>query len=73
MSVNVEAVRRNVEQHAELVNRLRREIARVIVGQQYMIDRLLTGILANGHVLIEGVPGLAKTTRRNHPRPVHGL
>jgi len=62
MTVNVEAVRRSVEQHAELVTRLRREISRVIVGQQYMIDRLLTGILANGHVLIEGVPGLAKTT-----------
>ncbi len=62
MTVNVEAVRRSVEQHAELVNTLRREISRVIVGQQYMIDRLLTGILANGHVLIEGVPGLAKTT-----------
>ncbi len=62
MTVNVESVRRNVEQHAELVNQLRREISRVIVGQQYMIDRLLTGILANGHVLIEGVPGLAKTT-----------
>ncbi len=62
MTVNVEAVRRSVEQHAELVNRLRQEISRVIVGQQYMIDRLLVGILANGHVLIEGVPGLAKTT-----------
>ncbi|HDP34924.1 MAG TPA: MoxR family ATPase [Candidatus Hydrogenedentes bacterium] len=62
MTVNVEAVRRSVEQHADLVNRLRGEIARVIVGQQYMVDRLLVGILANGHVLIEGVPGLAKTT-----------
>jgi MoxR-like ATPase len=37
-------------------------MARVIVGQQYMVDRLLVGLLANGHVLIEGVPGLAKTT-----------
>ncbi len=62
MTVNVEAVRRNVEQHAQLVNQLRQEISRVIVGQQYMIDRLLIGMLANGHVLIEGVPGLAKTT-----------
>ena len=62
MTVNVEAVRRSVEEHVELIALLRQEISRVIVGQQYMIDRLLTGILANGHVLIEGVPGLAKTT-----------
>lgn len=40
---------------------LREEIARVIVGQNYLIDRLLVGLLANGHVLLEGVPGLAKT------------
>jgi MoxR-like ATPase len=44
------------------VERLRAEIGKVIVGQQYMIDRLLVGMLANGHVLVEGVPGLAKTT-----------
>ena len=40
---------------------LREEIARVIVGQHYLVDRLLVGLLANGHVLLEGVPGLAKT------------
>ncbi len=62
MTVNVEAVRRSVEQHASLVSNLRQEIGRVIVGQQYMVDRILIGLLANGHVLIEGVPGLAKTT-----------
>jgi len=43
------------------VPRLRAEVARVVVGQQYLIDRLLVGLLANGHVLLEGVPGLAKT------------
>ncbi|MBM3826434.1 MAG: MoxR family ATPase [Verrucomicrobia bacterium] len=43
------------------VSRLRTEVARVVVGQQYLIDRLLVGLLANGHVLLEGVPGLAKT------------
>ena len=41
--------------------KLRQEIGRVIVGQQYLVDRLLVGLLANGHVLLEGVPGLAKT------------
>lgn len=43
------------------VPRLREQVARVIVGQQYLVDRLLVGLLANGHVLLEGVPGLAKT------------
>lgn len=65
MNVNVEAVRRNVEQQSEFVVKLRTEISQVIVGQQYMVDRLLVGILSNGHVLIEGVPGLAKTTAVN--------
>lgn len=40
---------------------LRQEINEVIIGQQYMVDRLLVGLLGNGHVLLEGVPGLAKT------------
>lgn len=40
---------------------LRREIGRVIVGQKYLVDRLLIALIANGHVLLEGVPGLAKT------------
>jgi MoxR-like ATPase len=40
---------------------LRQEINKVIIGQEYMIDRLLIGLLGNGHVLLEGVPGLAKT------------
>ena len=61
-SVNVEAIRRQVEQQSAFVQRLREQMARVIVGQQYLMDRLLVAILANGHVLIEGVPGLAKTT-----------
>lgn len=43
------------------VDALRTEIGKVIVGQSYMLDRLLIGLLSNGHVLLEGVPGLAKT------------
>ncbi|HOE65811.1 MAG TPA: MoxR family ATPase [Candidatus Hydrogenedentes bacterium] len=62
MTVSVESIRRNVEAQSRFVSRLRSEIARVIVGQQYMVDRLLVGLLANGHILVEGVPGLAKTT-----------
>ena len=45
----------------DLVQKARDELARKIVGQRSMIDGLLTGILAGGHVLLEGVPGLAKT------------
>lgn len=49
-------------QHASLfVDRLRTELSKVIVGQLYMVDRLMIGLLSNGHVLLEGVPGLAKT------------
>ncbi len=62
MNAPVEVIRKRVEAESSFVARLRSEIGRVIVGQQYMIDRLLVGLLANGHVLLEGVPGLAKTT-----------
>ena len=65
MNVNVEAVRREVEQHAPQINQLRESVGKIIVGQRYMVERLLVGLLANGHVLIEGVPGLAKTTAVN--------
>ncbi len=51
-----------IAEGAAFVYRLREEIGKVIVGQRYVIDRLLIGLLANGHVLLEGVPGLAKTT-----------
>jgi MoxR-like ATPase len=44
-----------------IMQRLREEVGKVIVGQSYMIDRLLIALLADGHVLLEGVPGLAKT------------
>jgi len=46
---------------ASWVADLRKEIGHVIVGQEHLVDRLLVGLLANGHVLLEGVPGLAKT------------
>src|ERR1044071_1107893 len=45
----------------QFVDKLREEIGHVIVGQSHMLDRLLIGLLSNGHVLLEGVPGLAKT------------
>ena len=51
----------NINAAGTWVPRLREQVARVVVGQQYLVDRLLIGLLANGHVLLEGVPGLAKT------------
>jgi len=51
----------NLDSLHNAANRLRNEIAKVIVGQQQMIDQFLVAILSNGHVLVEGVPGIAKT------------
>jgi MoxR-like ATPase len=50
-----------VEQHSQFVQPLMGAMGQIIVGQKYMLERLLVGLLANGHVLLEGVPGLAKT------------
>ncbi len=61
MEGGISAVNEKVKQEAAFVTKLREEIARTIVGQQYLVDRLLIGLLANGHILLEGVPGLAKT------------
>ena len=52
---------RKIERAGEMLARVRDEVGRVIVGQQHMVDRLLIGMLTGGHVLLEGVPGLAKT------------
>lgn len=54
------------------LDNLRNEIGKVIVGQSYMLDRLLIGLLSNGHILLEGVPGLAKTlTIRSLAQAIH--
>jgi MoxR-like ATPase len=54
-------ITRQVQENSHWIAPLQKEIARVVVGQKYLIDRLLIGLLTNGHVLLEGVPGLAKT------------
>jgi len=61
MEVDVLKINEEVEQKSVLVGKIKQEISAKIVGQTYMIDRLLIGLLSNGHVLLEGVPGLAKT------------
>lgn len=58
---SIERVNQQVLESSAILDILRAEIAKVIVGQESIINRLLIGMLANGHVLIEGVPGLAKT------------
>src|SRR5689334_17262625 len=49
------------EEHREKVARVIAEVGKVVVGQEYMVNRLLIGLFTNGHILLEGVPGLAKT------------
>ncbi|MBI2470226.1 MAG: MoxR family ATPase [Planctomycetes bacterium] len=61
MESDVKKITDRVKQESDFVNTLMYEIGKVIVGQKYLIERLLIGILSNGHVLLEGVPGLAKT------------
>ncbi len=61
MQPDIEAIQERIHRESAFVSRLEDEIGRVIVGQKYMVERLLIGLLANGHVLMEGVPGLAKT------------
>ena len=58
---DVHAIQASVQRASAWVDPLRREIGRVIVGQHALVDRLLVAMLAGGHVLLEGVPGLAKT------------
>ncbi len=61
MSLDVKQIAEKVQQESVLLTRLREEMGKVIVGQRYLTDRLLLALLSNNHVLIEGVPGLAKT------------
>jgi MoxR-like ATPase len=61
MQTDIQQIQDVVERESSFVEKLLGQIRTVIVGQNYLIDRLLVGILANGHILIEGVPGLAKT------------
>src|SRR6201987_1331564 len=61
MTISTEALTEEVKTAGTWVSAVQNEISRVVVGQKYLVDGLLIGLLANGHVLLEGVPGLAKT------------
>ncbi len=61
MNQDIEQIQAVVEKESVFIEKLMAQISNIIVGQKYMVERLLVGILADGHVLLEGVPGLAKT------------
>ena len=61
MHHDIEAIQEKIHAESAFVGRLLGEVGRVIVGQRAMVERLVIGLLADGHVLMEGVPGLAKT------------
>jgi MoxR-like ATPase len=61
MDPEIAAINERVKEESRFVDQLVMEIGKVIVGQRYMIERLMIALLTNGHILIEGVPGLAKT------------
>ncbi len=58
---DIRQLNERIQAASAFLERIEQEISKVIVGQQYMVSRLLVGLLSNGHVLLEGVPGLAKT------------
>ena len=60
-TINIKELNERIERESVLVDALRTEMSKVIVGQQHLVDTLLIGLLSNGHILLEGVPGLAKT------------
>ncbi|HBS13164.1 MAG TPA: ATPase, partial [Flavobacteriaceae bacterium] len=64
-SVDIRAINEKIQKESAFVDLLTLEMNKVIVGQKHMIERLLIGLLGNGHILLEGVPGLAKTLAIN--------
>ena len=59
--MDIKTINEMIQRESAFVDTLTNEVAKVIVGQKQMVDRLLIGLLCNGHILLEGVPGLAKT------------
>src|SRR6186713_1992021 len=59
--MDIKEINEKIQRESAFVDLLTMELSKVIVGQKYMVERLLIGLLSNGHILLEGVPGLAKT------------
>lgn len=64
-SINIKELNDRIQRESSFVDRLTMEMNKVIVGQKHLVENLLIGLLANGHILLEGVPGLAKTLAIN--------
>ncbi|MBZ0097786.1 MAG: AAA family ATPase, partial [Taibaiella sp.] len=60
-SVDIRELNERIHQASAFIELLNMELNKTVVGQKHMVERLMIGLLANGHVLLEGVPGLAKT------------
>ena len=69
---DIKELNEKIQYQVVFIDKLREEVGKVIIGQHYMLDRLLIGLLTNGHILLEGVPGLAKTlTIKSLSQAVH--
>ena len=64
-TIDIKAINEKIEKESAFVDLLTMEMNKVIVGQKHMVERLLIGLLGQGHILLEGVPGLAKTLMVN--------
>lgn len=71
--MDIQATTRLIEEQSNVLNRIRDEIGKVLVGQERLVDRLLIALVTGGHILLEGVPGLAKTTAIRTLADVLGL
>jgi MoxR-like ATPase len=61
MQTDIKELNERIQKESAFVDMINMEMHKVIVGQKHMVERLMIGLLANGHILLEGVPGLAKT------------
>jgi MoxR-like ATPase len=61
MPLDINALNEKIKEESRFVDLVQAEVGKAIIGQKHMVDRLLVGLLADGHILLEGVPGLAKT------------
>lgn len=61
METDIKALNERIQQESAFVDMINIEMGKVIIGQKHMVERLMIGLLSNGHILLEGVPGLAKT------------
>ena len=64
-TIDIKTINEKIEKESAFVDLLMLEMNKVIVGQKHMVERLLIGLLGQGHILLEGVPGLAKTLAIN--------